>query len=298
MPRGGQAPETRRGGAKVVQRITALPTPDGGWPHLLRLLAAVTALWAIAAFAAAAFLVPGMDPPCCARPNESACPRDSDPALTHLFAAAWPPVSEGWVAAVMFPAMVLAIGIAVFIGTSDPWSKTGGGPDAADVLATLTGIGIGYVVAGPGFSHPLIAVGVTGLGAVLITSALIGARALGRTLRRRFAVHQRIAHLRARGTREVATVRGFDWQEIYRDDEPIFTVTAVLVNRPRGREVTGELRVPRIQAPLVDGTVIVVHDDHAGHPTGVDFLIEADPRSPRDPEALEKYPETPESSPS
>ena len=258
----------------------------------------MTALWAIATFAAAAFLVPGMDPPCCARPNESACPCDSDPALAHLFAAAWPPVSEGWAAAVMFPAMVIAIGIAVFIGTSDPWSKTCGGPNVADALATFGGIGVGLVIAGPGFSHPLIAVGVTALGAVLITSALVGARALGRTLRRRFAIHQRIAHLRAHGTREVATVRGFDWQEIYRDDEPIFTVTAVLVNRPRGREVTGELQVPRIQAPLVDGTVIVVHDGRADHSTGVDFLIEADPRSPRDPEALEKYPEAPESSPS
>jgi hypothetical protein len=62
--------------------------------------------------------------------------------------------------------------------------------------------------------------------------------------------------------------------------------------------VTEELTVPRADAPVVGGTVIVIHDDREAHPTGIAVILELDPEGLRDPEALTTYPHPPEGSPS
>lgn len=278
--------------------MSSLPAPDGGWSHLLRSLTVVSALWAIAAFCATALLLPGMDPQCSSTETARICPQYPDPALTHLFDAAWPQIPELWGAAVMVPAMLLAIGIALFVDTSEPWSETGGAPPVAGFLAGLIGGGVGLMVTGPGFEHPLVALGITATGAVLVLLGWLGVRRFRKTLRRRFAVHQRREALYECGTRTIATITALEWEQRYLDDDLVFTVTARLGEEPGARSVAGELRVPHAHVPVIGGTVVVLHDDQVGHATGIDFLLEADPDGRRDPDALEKYPKAPEGSPS
>ncbi|WP_449276729.1 hypothetical protein [Leucobacter sp. GX24907] len=278
--------------------MSALPVPTDGWPHLLRMAGSVTAGWAIAAFTIVAFLLPGVDPQCQSANETTVCPQHPDPALTHLFDAYWPQIPVGWPAGIMVVSMLFAIGVAVFIDSADPWSSTGGAPQFTGLLAGILGCGVGLFVAGPGFTRPLIALAVTALGALLILLALLCMRGFRGALRRRYAVHLRRQELRQHGTRTVATITELVWERRYLNDDPVFTVAARLGDAPGARIVSDELCVPSEQAPVVGGTVVVIHDKHTDHPTDVTALIEADPAGLRDPNALEKYPPAPEDSPS
>lgn len=278
--------------------MSALPVPDGGWSHLLRSVIAVGLLWATAAWAATALLLPRMDPQCYSNDVARICPLHPDPALTHLFDSAWPQVTELWGFLVVVVPMVSGIGIALFIDTSEPWAEAGGAPPVTGSLSGLTGTGLGLLIAGPGFARPLVVLGIAGGGLLLMVLGLLGVRRLREELRRRAAAHERRARLEEHGTRTIARITALEWQQAYRDDDPVFTVTAAFGPAPDARTVTGELCVPREDAPVVGGTVVVVHDEERGHPTGIDLLLSADPDGLRDPEALEKYPEAPKGSPS
>ena len=153
-------------------------------------------------------------------------------------------------------------------------------------------------MAGPGFTRPLVALSITGAGVLLIALGLLGVRGFRNALQRRHALHQRRGALTQHGTCTVATITELVWEQRYLDEDPVFTVTATLGTAPDARMITDELCVPREQAPIVGGTVIVIHDDQTGHHTGIDVLIEPDPGGLRDPDALEKYPKAPEQSPS
>lgn len=281
--------------------MQTLPVPDGGWPHPSRQVIAIVVFWAIAAFGFAALVLPTMDPQCYSDNGTHVCPLDPDPALTHLFDTRWPPVPVTWAALALFLSMMLGVGLAIFLDTSDPWSETGGAPAVVGSISVSCGIGLGLLVAGPGFVHPLVALGCTGLGALLIVLSLLGVRGFQRVLRRRYARHLRREHLREHGTRTVATVTELEWRRRYggkEGEEPVFAVTARLTSEPNARTVTEELTVPRADSPVVRGTVIVVHDDQEGHETGIDVLLEPDPDGLRDRDALEKYPPAPAGSPS
>ncbi|MFC0674319.1 hypothetical protein [Brachybacterium hainanense] len=287
--------------------IPALPRPDGGWPHLLRQVVAVVLLWAIAAFLIAAAGLPLMDPQCYSDSPSGGevCPLDPDPVLTHLFDARWPAVPEPVTVTVSLAAVFAGIGLAIHLDTSEPWSERGDAPTAAGLIAGVLGAGLGLLIAGPGFLDPRVAIGITALGALLLLLGLLALRAFLRALRRRYARHLRREHLRGRGTRTIATITGLVWTERYRryggqedDGDPIFAVTARLGRASGARTVAEELAVPRADAPVVGGTVIVIHDDEHAHETGIDVLLEPDPDGLRDPDALVKYPPAPESSPS
>lgn len=284
-----------------------LPVPDGGWPHVLRQAVAVAVLWAVATFGIAAAGLPLVDPQCYSDSDGGAriCPLHPDPVLTHLFDARWPAVPEPVTVTGVLVAMFLGIGLAVFLDTSEPWSERGGAPTAAGLTAGLLGVGLGLFVAGPGFVNPLIAVGCTALGALLLLLGLLALRAFLRALRQRYARHLRREQLQQHGTHTVATIAELVWTERYQrhggqedGGDPIFVVTARLGEGSEARTVTEELAVPRADAPVVGGTVVVIHDDRKAHETGITVLLESDPEGPRDPEALEKYPPAPEDSPS
>lgn len=282
---------------------SALPRPDDGWAHVLRQAIAVAALWAIAAFGIAAAGLPQMDPQCYSDSDGGAqiCPLHPDPALTHLFDARWPPVPEPVTVSVILVALFAGIGLAVFLDTSEPWSTRGGAPTAAGAIAGLLGAGLGLFVAGPGFLTPLVMVGITALGALLLLLGLLALRAFLRALRRRYARHLRREQLLAHGTRAAAVITGLLWTERYGGtdgDEPVFAVMARLGSGRGARTVRDELSAPRADAPVVGGTVIVIHDDQESHETGIAVLLELDPEGLRDPDALEKYPTPPEGSPS
>ncbi|MFJ7085901.1 hypothetical protein ACIQU8_22035 [Streptomyces griseus] len=285
--------------------MRSLPVPDDGWPHVLRQAVAVAVLWAIATFGIAAAGLPQMDPQCYSDGGAQICPLHPDPVLTHLFDARWPAVPEPVTVTGVLVTMYLGIGLALFLDTSEPWSERGGAPTAAGLTAGLLGAGLGLLVAGPGFVHPLIAVGCTALGAVLLLLGLLALRAFLRALRRRYARHLRREQLLEHGTRAVATIAELVWTERYQrysgpegEGDPVFVVTARLGEGSDARTVTEELAVPRGDAPVVGGTVIVIHDDRKVHETGITVLLQPDPEGLRDPEALEKYPPAPESSPS
>ncbi|UOR01495.1 hypothetical protein MUN77_15410 [Leucobacter allii] len=278
----------------------ALPTPDDGWARVLLQAGAVAGLWAIATFLIAAAALPQMDPQCYSDSPTGGrvCPLQRDPVLTHLFDVRWPAVPEAVTVSGVLLTMLLGIGLAIFLDTSEPWSERGGAPTAAGIVSGLLGGGLGLLVAGPGFVHPLIALGVTALGALLALLGSLALRAFLRALRRRYAGHLRREQLREHGTRTVSRITSLDWQYTYPDDDTVFTLTAEFDTRDGRRSVTEELCVPRRDAPVLGGTVIVVHDDDAAHATGIDALLALDPDGLRDPDALEKYPEAPESSPS
>jgi hypothetical protein len=283
--------------------VRGLAVPDAGWPHVLRQAIAIAVLWAIATFGIAAAALPLVDPQCYSDSDGGAqiCPLHPDPVLTHLFDVRWPAVPEPVAVIGILAAMFLGIGLAIFLDTSEPWSERGGAPTAAGHTAGLLGAGLGLFVAGPGFVHPLIAVGCTALGALLILVGLLALRAFVRALRRRYARHLRREQLQEHGTRTAATITGLLWTERYggsEGDEPVFVVTARLGPGPDARTVTEELTVPRADAPVVGGTVIVIHDDREAHPTGIAVILELDPEGLRDPEALTTYPHPPEGSPS
>ena len=280
--------------------MSTLPTPDDGWAHLLRRVVAVFSLWAIAAFMFAAAGLPVMDPQCYSDSpgGGRVCPLHPDPVLTHLFDARWPAVPEAVTVTVILGAVFLGIGVALFLDTSEPWSERGGAPTAAGAIAGLLGSGLGLLVAGPGFMQPLIALGITALGVLLLMSGLLALRAFARSLHRRYARHLRREHLRHHGTRTIAQVAALDWRRTYEDGDAVFAVTAAVPASAGARSVTDELCVPREDAPVLGGTVVVIHDGETGHSTGIDVLLEVDPDGPRDPDALEKYPEAPEQSPS
>ena len=283
--------------------MRTLPVPDDGWPHVLRQAVAVAVLWAIATFGIAAAGMPVMDPQCYSDSPGAAqvCPLHPDPVLTHLFDARWPAVPEPVTVTGILAAMFLGIGLAILLDTSEPWSERGGAPTAAGLTAGLIGAGLGLLVAGPGFLHPLIAAGCTALGALMLVVGLLALRAFLRALRRRYARHLRREELQQQGTRTVATIIGLVWTGRYsgtEGDEPVFVVTARFGQGSETRTVAEELSVPRADAPVIGGTVIVVHDDRVAHESGITVLLELDPGGPRDPEALTKYPPAPESSPS
>ncbi|WP_300267702.1 hypothetical protein [Microbacterium sp.] len=140
--------------------------------------------------------------------------------------------------------------------------------------------------------------GITVLGAVLLLLGLLGLRAFLGALRRRYSRHLRREHLREHGNRTVARITCLGWQQAYQNDDAVFTLTAQFSTKEGIRSVTDELCVPRKDAPVLGGTVVVIHDDEAGHPTSIDVLLEMDPDGLRDPNALEKYPPAPEASPS
>lgn len=283
------------GGDRGPERSAPLPVPDEGWWHVLRRAGAIAALWSIATFAIAAAGLPQMDPQCYSDSPTGGrvCPRDRDPVLTHLFDVRWPEVPESVTVTAVLLTLMAGIGLAIFLDTSEPWSESGGAPTAAGAVAGLLGAGSGLIVAGPGFVHPLVALGITGLGVVLVLLGLFGLRAFRRSLRRRYARHLRREHLRRDGLRAVARITAVRWEQTYEDDDALFTVTATFRAATGVRAVSEGLCVPREHAPVVGGTVVIVHDDVTGHPTGVDVLIEADPNSPRDPGARDKYPEAP-----
>ena len=280
--------------------MNALPVPDNGWPHLLRRAVAVAGLWAVAAFGLVAAALPQIDPQCYSDSPSGGkvCPLTRDPALNHLFDTRWPPIPEAWAVSVILLSMFLGIGLSLFLDTSELWSKSGGAPTAVGLVSGLLGTGLGLLVAGPSFVHPLLALGFIGLGAVLIMLGLLAVRGFRRALQRSHARHLRREHLRIRGTRTAGTITSLRWEQTHHDDDAIFTVTATFAAGAGTRAVTEDLCVPRQDAPLIGGTVIVIHDDQEHHRTGIDVLLEADPDSLRDPDALEKYPEAPESSPS
>ncbi|MGI6877700.1 hypothetical protein [Microbacterium sp. gxy059] len=282
---------------------STLPRPDDGWAHVLRQAIAVAALWAVATFGIAAAGLPQIDPQCYTDSDGGAqiCPLHPDPALTHLFDARWPAVPEPVTVSATLAALFLGVGLVLFLDTSEPWSERGGAPTAAGHIAGLLGAGLGLFVAGPGFLDPLVAIGITALGALLLLLGLLDLRAFVRALRRRYARHLRREHLLAYGTRTLAAITELVWTERYGGadgDEPVFVVTARFGKRSRARTVTDELSVPRADAPVVGGTVIVIHDGRESHATGIDVILERDPEGLRDPDALERYPEPPESSPS
>lgn len=194
--------------------------------------------------------------------------------------------------------MFLGAGLAIILDTSEPWSRRGGAPTVAGMISGLLGCGVGLIVAGPGFIQPPIALGITALGALFVFLSLLSFRAFLRALHRRYARHLRREHLREHGNRTVATITDLSWRHAYRDDNPVFTLTAEFRTQYGTRSVTDELCVPRADAPVVGGTVVVIHDDDVDHPTGIDVLLQLDPNGRRDPEALDKYPPAPEGSPS
>jgi len=282
--------------------MSTLPVPDDGWPHVLRRAIAIAALWAAATFGIAAAGMPLTDPQCYSDTEGGAtiCPLNPDPVLSHLFDARWPPVPEAVTVTGVLIALSLGIGICLFLDTSEPWSERGGAPTAAGLTSGLLGAGLGLLVAGPGFVHPLVALGCTALGALLLVFGVLALRAFTRALRRRYARHLRLEYLREHGRRTVASITGLVWTErcIGRDDdEPVFTVTAEFGRGRRRRTATGQLSMPYADVPVVGGTVIVIHDDRESHETGAAVILETDPDGLRDPEAREKYPSPPEDSP-
>lgn len=286
--------------ARVGERTAdaPLPVPDGGWPRLLRRAVAVGALWAVAVFVIAAAALPLMDPQCTSTDTGRVCPSDLVPAISHLFDVRWPALPEAWVVPAVAVPMMCGVGTALFLGHDQPWAATGGAPAVVGELAGVVGAGVGLLIAGPGFVHPAIAAGITGLGALLVALGLLGLRGFRRALRRRHARHLRLTHLRAHGTRTVAAITQIDWRGGYRSGDPVLTVTARLGGSAGARETTARMAVARERAPIVGGTVIVIHEDEEGHPTGVDVLMEPDPHGARDPDARKKYPPAPSESPS
>lgn len=273
--------------------MNRLPVPDDGWRRLVQRATAIAVLWAIATFSIAVAAMPVIDPECYSDTDGGGqvCPLHRDPALTHLFDVRWPPVPAAVTVSVILVAILLGIGLAILLDTSEPWSEQGGAPTAAGGIAGLLGAGLGLLVAGPGFFHPLIALGTIVLGALLFLLGLLGLRAFRRALHRRYARHLRREHLRDHGTRIVATITEVTWEETYPDGDALFTVTAAFTTATGARLVIETILVPRADAPVVDGTVVIFHDDERAHPTGIDVLLEADPNGQRDPDALEKYPD-------
>ena len=201
----------------------------------------------------------------------------------------WPHLSDSWPAALMVPGLMLAAGVALSLDIANPWRSSGVRTSAAGLLAGLVGGGVGTAAAGAG---------ILAVGGILLLCGLLGARAFGRSVRRYDSAHRRREHLRAHGTRSVAVVDALSWEQAYQEDDPIFTITATMRTNRGLRTVTGDLCAPRDLAPIVGGTVIVSHDGTTDDPTRIDCLFAADPRSPRDPDALRTYPPRPEGSPS
>ena len=285
----------------AMQSTNALPVPDEGWGHFLWRIGANAALWAIAAFMIAAAALPQIDPQCYTDSPGGCrvCPLTPDPLQNHHLDLRWPAIPEAVTVSVVLLALLLGIGLSTFMDTSEPWSERGGAPTAAGMISGMLGGGLGLLVAGPGFINPLIALGITAVGALLIVLGIVALRAFLRALRRRYARHLRREHLSGRGTRAVATITALAWEHVYQGDDPVFTVTAEFDVGGSTRSVTGELCVPREEAPVLEGTMVVVHDDdEPDHPTGIDVLLERDPDGLRDPDALEKYPRAPDPSPS
>ena len=210
----------------------------------------------------------------------------------------WPHLSDSWPAALMVPGLMLAAGVSLSLDIANPWRSSGVRTSAAGLLAGLVGGGVGTAAAGAGFSRPVVSAGILAVGGILLLCGLLGARAFGRSVRRYDSAHRRREHLRGHGTRSVAVVDALSREQAYQEDDPIFTITATMRTNRGLRTVTGDLCAPRDLAPIVGGTVIVSHDGTTDDPTRIDCLFAADPRSPRDPDALRTYPPRPEGSPS
>lgn len=252
-----------------------VPVPRGGWPAVIVPTALAAALWAVAAFAATALLLPTLDLECSTTATGATlCPRpqDRDPVLTHLFDVTWPEVNSLWAICLMFLPALLGAMIGAVVDQVQPWKNTGDGPAVLTMLAAVTGIGTGLVVAGPGFVTLLPALCVTAAGLLTYLAAGFAVRAFRQALRDNEAAHLRVIELREHGLRTRAPV-----VEFFRGDGE-FTVTARLED---GTTVTGDLRVPEADAPVAGGTVLVYTDGKRDHPTGIDTLMEPDPDSVR-----------------
>lgn len=280
---------------RFLMSLRTLPAPDDGWRPLARLTALVALSAFIAAFALTGLLLPTMDIECWSNAEGATiCPHpDSrDPRLAHLLDARWPSVGAADLAVALFAfaALLLAIGGTAFLATASPWEGLGAGPDAMGLWAGLGGAGAGLVVAGCGFLHPLAAAAIIGAGFLLLLTAALGLRHATRSLRRRHAAHVRRRDLRARGRRSIARVVDVRWLTgAGTTDVLVFDVTARI--RRQGGEVRGILRVPREEAPVVGGSVVVFSDGSPDHPTGIAVVLESDPRSPRHPDPWAAYPD-------
>ncbi len=280
---------------RFLMSLRTLPAPDDGWRPLAHLTALVALSAFIAAFALTGLLLPTMDIECWSNAEGATiCPHpDSrDPRLAHLLDARWPPVGAAdlAVALLAFAALLLAVGGTAFLATTSPWEGLGPGPDAMGLWVGTGGAGAGLVVAGCGFIHPLAVAAIIGAGFLLVAASALGLRHTVRVLRRRHAAHVRRNDLRERGRRSIARVVGVNWLTgAGTTDILVFAVTAK-IRRPE-REVRGILRVPREQAPIVGGSVVVFFDGNPDHPTGIAVVLEPDPRSPRHPDPWAAYPD-------
>lgn len=275
--------------------LRPLPEPDGGWRRVGTMWAVVAVLWALASFTLVAFVNPLMDPECYSDgTGTTICPlpESRDQALAGIFDVRWPSL-HGWEPlglGLAILSIMVAVGVSIFLSTTDPWSSTGGAPDTVGLQASLTGAGLGLIVAGSGYLRLLPALGFVGAGLLAWFLAALILRALVRSLTRRYAEHQRRTDLREHGRRllaEVVEVRYLSAAGT--TDRAVFEVMA----RPYGQAqvVEGLVGAPRPDAPIVGGTVFIYADDETDHPTGVAVVMEPDPDSIRDPDFEERYPE-------
>lgn len=273
----------------------ALPEPEGGWRGVGTQALVVAALWALAIFTITAFLLPQMDPECYTDDTGSTVcplPESRNPALAELLDVRWPPIGSWEVLALAgaLAAIFVAVGVSLFLSTNNPWSRTGGAPDLVGLQAALGGVGLGLVVAGPGFVRPISAVACVALGLIAWLLAAVACRIFVRSLQRRYAEHLRRTRLREHGRRLLADVVDVAYLPAAgTTGGSVFRVEA----RPRGggRSLVGLLQVPRPDAPVVGGTVFVYSDGAHAHPTGVDVVMDPDPESIRDAHYDERYPE-------
>lgn len=275
--------------------LRELGEPEGGRRGIGTRAAAVAALWALATFTLAAFLMPQMDPECYSDGTSTTIcplPESRDPGLAGIFDVRWPPVDgwEGLAIAVAVLSILVAVGVSIFLSTAEPWSRTGGAPDTVGLQAALAGAGLGLIVAGSGYVRPLIALAFVAAGLLAWLLAVLACRIFVRSLRLRYAEHLRRTQLREHGRRMLADVVEVRWrQSAGTTDRSIFEVTA----RPRGetQTVEGLLGAPRPDAPVGGGTVFVYTDGEHNHPTGINVVMDPDPDSIRDPDFELHYPD-------
>ncbi|MFF2653399.1 hypothetical protein [Streptomyces sp. NPDC058045] len=275
-----------------------LPAPRGGWPVVTAFAVLAAVPWAVVAFTVMALLLPAMELRCHMGPADTkVCLReqDPDPLAARLLDPRWPQVGFGWAVVILTVSLLLWF---VFVGVAmqfwAPWPGSDGDFRLAHVSA-VGGVGLGLLVAGPGFRDPRTTAGVTCLGLLAGIAAGYGLRWFAKSLRHAHAVLTRTAELRQHGRVARALVTGFTEGPSQDLSRRRFTVTARIAadaadaEEGEGRTVTGEIEVAIRDAPVVGGTVLVRFDERRDHPSGVGILMEADPESVRDPGAEGGY---------
>ena len=173
-----------------ILKDPSVPVPDGGWRSLLVALAVVAGLFSTALWTLTALVLPRMGSTCSPDPGVATCSSaESNLVAEALRESLWPTVN-GTASGLFTVVLIFAgVGAAVFGDMSGPWVRIAGAPSFTGFLAGLGGSGVGILVAGFGYQHPLAVGGLTVRGVAVGGVGVVCARWGVRRLRDDYAVH-------------------------------------------------------------------------------------------------------------